>query len=511
MEQQMSLFDEGGMKDDGLSRDPISGNEIPPGSTAKEVRDDIPAQLSEGEYVVPADVVQYYGVKFFEDLRAEAKRGLAEMERTGRIGGEPVEVDMTMIAFGKPKDKKKAQGGVIKANEGVLATANQVNQSATYNPYDDAVLGMGPSSALGQVSTGQPEATGKNNIQKIMYYHGQTGEAKEVTFIDGIVTPIEDTKFTQPPWSINKPSPMQKEEREDRSSNQQPPKIDSWGMNPEVYNFGSWDRDRFIKEAESQLKISMGERLISGMATIANPLVGAVVTGMATGDGFAKTKVMINALNKAGDEETADILEDMYSKAKDNLPGLQGWIMNTEIAEKGINASATLISDQISKMNPSFANFASSNSLNLSSSNISSSNIDPAYDTSIGPNLPMQGPQLSIGGLDGVDTNVSNVSSSNFGDGAGSNTVLATSDSENVQNFGGRDVDVDATLANFGMGNNATNTTDDVSETDSTPTKDPVDADEENLSKAYGGGEASKKFAMKKGGLATKRKRRNKK
>ena len=62
------------MKDDGLDRDPVSGNEIPPGSLAKEVRDDIPAQLSEGEYVVPADVVQYYGVKFFEDLRMEAKR-----------------------------------------------------------------------------------------------------------------------------------------------------------------------------------------------------------------------------------------------------------------------------------------------------------------------------------------------------------------------------------------------------------------------------------------------------
>ena len=38
-------------------------------SMAEEVRDDIPAQLSDGEYVVPADVVRYYGVKFFEDLR----------------------------------------------------------------------------------------------------------------------------------------------------------------------------------------------------------------------------------------------------------------------------------------------------------------------------------------------------------------------------------------------------------------------------------------------------------
>jgi hypothetical protein len=70
--------------------DPVSGNEIPPGSMAKEVRDDIPAQLSEGEYVVPADVVQYYGVKHFEDLRDKAKGGLNQMEADGRIGGEPI-------------------------------------------------------------------------------------------------------------------------------------------------------------------------------------------------------------------------------------------------------------------------------------------------------------------------------------------------------------------------------------------------------------------------------------
>ena len=87
---QTSALDEGGLKDDGMNEDPVSGNEVPSGSMASEVRDDIPAQLSEGEYVVPADVVRYYGVKFFEDLRDEAKRGLAEMEANGRIGGEPV-------------------------------------------------------------------------------------------------------------------------------------------------------------------------------------------------------------------------------------------------------------------------------------------------------------------------------------------------------------------------------------------------------------------------------------
>lgn len=71
--------------------DPVSGNEVPPGSMPEEVRDDIDARLSEGEYVVPADVLRYYGLKFFEDLRAKAKMDLARMDREGRIGGQPVE------------------------------------------------------------------------------------------------------------------------------------------------------------------------------------------------------------------------------------------------------------------------------------------------------------------------------------------------------------------------------------------------------------------------------------
>jgi len=90
MNEQMSLFDMGGLADDGAMRDPVSGNEVPPGSMATEVRDDVPAMLSEGEYIVPADVVRYYGVKFFEDLRGQAKSGMMDMERNGRIGGEPV-------------------------------------------------------------------------------------------------------------------------------------------------------------------------------------------------------------------------------------------------------------------------------------------------------------------------------------------------------------------------------------------------------------------------------------
>ena len=68
-----------------VGMDPISGNMIPPGSNEENVRDDIPAALSDGEYVVPADVVRYHGLKTFMYLREEAKIGLMAMAMEGQI------------------------------------------------------------------------------------------------------------------------------------------------------------------------------------------------------------------------------------------------------------------------------------------------------------------------------------------------------------------------------------------------------------------------------------------
>lgn len=73
--------------------DPISGNEVPPGAEPEEVRDDVEAKLSEGEYVVPADVVRYFGVGYFERLREKAKKALSKMDQEGRIGGSESDED----------------------------------------------------------------------------------------------------------------------------------------------------------------------------------------------------------------------------------------------------------------------------------------------------------------------------------------------------------------------------------------------------------------------------------
>jgi len=86
MKEQMSMFEDGGLMDEGGTVDPVSGNDVPPGSTQEEVRDDIPAQLSEGEFVFPADVVRYIGLGNLMRMRQEAKMGLRVMNEMGQMG-----------------------------------------------------------------------------------------------------------------------------------------------------------------------------------------------------------------------------------------------------------------------------------------------------------------------------------------------------------------------------------------------------------------------------------------
>jgi hypothetical protein len=217
---------EGGIADDGMRRDPVSGNEIPPGSMATEVRDDIPAQLSEGEYIVPADVLRYYGVAFFEQLRAKAKRGLAEMEQGGRIGGEPVEMeggddlpfdiselqtsgddtDMQMAAMGM------AAGGIVKMQQGGVAA------NATATKTFDPTMYQTPGGTLFNTSAGTQQQ------QKVEYrvYQNAQGQTMSILFINGVAQqPIPEGFFPQGEGpKVEEPTPT---DRGDRDETPQPP------------------------------------------------------------------------------------------------------------------------------------------------------------------------------------------------------------------------------------------------------------------------------------------------
>jgi hypothetical protein len=121
MDEQMNVFEQGGLMQEGGMMDNASGNEVPVGSTRKEVRDDVPAMLSEGEFVFPADVVRYIGLEKLMDLRQHAKAGLAHMEDIGQMGNAdeveeedlPFGMDDIIITMDKGEPVEMAEGGYL--------------------------------------------------------------------------------------------------------------------------------------------------------------------------------------------------------------------------------------------------------------------------------------------------------------------------------------------------------------------------------------------------------------
>ena len=134
--QMKKMYEEGGLATDGMDIDPVSGNDIPVGSNAEDVRDDVDAKLSSGEYVVPADVVKYLGVAQLEKLVNKAKDGLEDMEDNGRIGGAPVgdqeEVVMTLGADIGNLDGY-ATGGIVEGMD-YNAIIDRVKAAAVKDP-----------------------------------------------------------------------------------------------------------------------------------------------------------------------------------------------------------------------------------------------------------------------------------------------------------------------------------------------------------------------------------------
>lgn len=171
-------------------KDPVSGNDVPPGSLPEEVRDDIPAQLSEGEYVVPADVVRYYGVKFFEDLRMQAKMGFAEMDAQGRIGGEPTDgMEIVEPEDDLPFDLEDLEViEVIEMDEGGdVARRGMITAGSPDDPL--GALGLG-SEGLGIGATA-------SNVEMRKYVN-EDGNVLMVMFINGEpVTPIPEGYFLE--------------------------------------------------------------------------------------------------------------------------------------------------------------------------------------------------------------------------------------------------------------------------------------------------------------------------
>ena len=288
--------------------DPVSGNEVPIGSTAEEVRDDIPAQLSEGEYVVPADVVRYYGVRFFEQLRAKAKFGFQDMAENGRIGGEPTdEPDMEMM-FDVSELEVEDDGKPMKMDEGGYALS----------PGDEGYDEMG---ALGLGSTGITsgyESTGSAPTVEVRTYVNEAGHSIYITFING-----------SPQTSIPPGYTLQAEVVEEAPAAEAQPEpqvVASGGKSsrpmvaPDPVNYKELTTEEIANMLEDQS--SAKSTAIAFGAGVINPVLGIFVKAAMMNSARSLEKEIERRI--ASEEYAGDkgVLEDMLKASKDGKPGL---------------------------------------------------------------------------------------------------------------------------------------------------------------------------------------------
>ena len=253
-EKQMELFEDGGLRDEGGMVDEVSGNDVPVGSTRKEVRDDIPAMLSEGEFVFPADVVRYIGLENLMRIRQDAKQGLKQMEAMGQMGNGDEAVipddmpfgvmDLIIVDGGEEEEpQEKAQGGVIHANQGTFVTP-------MFDPSDQDVReyknDKGDSLFIPFLG-GEP-------VYPVPTGYFPAGQAPEKTETEQAI-PVSDDSDPPPP-------PPQSEFQ----------KAGGFGMDTSATDgkaLATW-----IKEAERAGTVG---NVVAGIAAVINPLIGGAI------------------------------------------------------------------------------------------------------------------------------------------------------------------------------------------------------------------------------------------
>jgi hypothetical protein len=264
MKKQMEMFDEGGLEQDGGTVDPVSGNDVPVGSTQEEVRDDIPAQLSEGEFVFPADVVRFIGLNNLMQIRQEAKAGLKKMEAMGQMGNSdeatiPDDIPFTADDItvedddGNEGDLEMQVGGVVPPNQGIYFQPSQVGsqfniapqqqqpvfQPMPMPPMQTQQTGYGPS--FGMQPQQPQQYTSFDNLlpktqsyENVEYVNSTTGETMVIPHVDGkpVYPPpagfkvkiTEQVKPEEPKEEVISPVPttqvVEAKESDDRNENQ---------------------------------------------------------------------------------------------------------------------------------------------------------------------------------------------------------------------------------------------------------------------------------------------------
>ena len=360
MKKQMSLFEYGGIADDGMTKDPVSGNNIPPGSLAKEVRDDIPAMLSEGEYVVPADVLRYYGVNFFENLRGQAKQGLQNMEQNGRIGGTP----MTQ------QDVSRNMQQPMMANQGVMVQGFDDGNLAqkyrsTWSPATarwNTPMFTGTSSQATNIAqaaeaaeTAETGETGETaeSITYMRTHYNQSGESVQIRYVgttpeNAVPAPGQEDLLAAYPLTEAEWLAYQQQMNSDDGGGDEEDPVSSGSDVGFLEGIDYTDQAKVQAWADEKLGFSTGQKLGSEVGGL---LFGGAAAISQARD-IAEVRAMAEIQRAAGNTEFADKLDAEAEKAIKSSPAIisafdkLGFMTGDKLAKQGMEVVGTTIAMQ---------------------------------------------------------------------------------------------------------------------------------------------------------------------
>ena len=296
--------------------DPVSGNEVPPGSFAEEVRDDIPAQLSEGEYVVPADVVRFHGVKLFEELRAQAKMGFSSMEEGGRIGGQPVSI--AVIGDELPFDTTE-----LKVDDDGEPEPPMMNKGG-YMTRGYAPGGVVENPVLGQTAgiTYENYTNAEGDTLLIPFFNGvPMSVIPEGYFLVGTQATNAEAAAAEKSAAI---AEQERNRQEDKSNERYGPGGDLENKTPlvKMSELSGEELEKMVKDQQSMT----GDFIAAGLGTI-NPIMGLFMKlGMVNSARETKNEIALRAKNSDNPNEQA-YYSNLLEIASQEEPGFIETVM----------------------------------------------------------------------------------------------------------------------------------------------------------------------------------------
>ena len=387
MEKQMELFARGGLKDEGGMIDEESGNEVPVGGTREGVRDDIDANVSNGEFIFSEDVTRYIGLDKLMQLRQQAKMGLKRMEAMGQMGNSdeatmdddlPFGMDDLIIVAGDSGNDGEinmAVGGLTTGTTDVMRTPDPVAAVAN-NP----VVPLSTSTRRLTPEITQPVRT-TVDFKKLMgdasieykEYRNAAGNNILVPFIGGKATfPIPDgyTLYTgtdapvgsgtTPTDNIvadaNTATQERRSNNDDRTNVALPP--------PEAIDWDNLSYEEYMDKSSTLVgtgrtfakaaTLFMGPLAIFPMAAMAHQdkkaLLGATKllnSGLLNAEQIAALKARTEGINKHGGGLVNNLLGDVFGGVIDAIAGALGTLpekvaeVKKVAVETGVNVDPT--------------------------------------------------------------------------------------------------------------------------------------------------------------------------